>query len=1489
MKTTLIKSFSCRSLLPVANQCLDTAAGGLSLTPGFSQVFNRRPEQETVFNGLPRLGIGKLPRREAVETAPAAPLTPYTGLKPGVNETPPQTDLRPFLPWVQTRGHNNRPRGAETILHRMRTTLGYLILIALLGTSARAADRQVLPGHVPQAVAKLNLQATGRLPATNRLRLAIGLPLRNTNDLERLLQDMYDPASPQFRHYVTLEQFTERFGPTRADYEALKRFAVQHGLEVTATHPNRVVLDVAGPVSGIEDALQVKLRVYQHPTEQRTFYAPDVEPSVEAGLAVLDISGLNNYAGPRSASRAGVSSTSPYSFAGSGTGGDYMGKDFRNAYAPGVGLTGAGQIVGLMEFGAYSAADVTTYEDTAGLPHVPLQHILLDGAPATSGEANYEANVDIDMAVSMAPGLTKVVIFDGGSNEAGVWNDILNCMATNTQIKQLSSSWWVSEATHATSDQIFKEMALQGQSFFTAAGDGDSWNDDPLAAYVNWPCDDPCVTSVGGTTLTMTGDGAAYASERVWNDGFWLNYDDSAGQGTGGGISTVYPIPPWQKGLDMSANHGSTTMRNYPDVSIVAENFAMVLNGSVRTGCTGASYAAPLWAGFTALINEEAAANGEPVVGFLNPALYALGQNPNYTNCFHDITTGNNDAGPVAPLLFPAVPGYDLCTGWGTPTGSNLIHALAFPQRLGIAPGSPLAFTNSIGGAVSPASLAFTLTNQVGSLAWAVGQDVPWVGLSPTNGTLVAGGPATAVTVAPNPLAGNLTAGGYTANLYFTNLSDQSVVARQVTLAMAGPPVITSQPTNLTLIEGMSASFSVGTASNALLTYQWQFKIGSSVTNLTDGGNISGSASNVLTITNISWSDAGTYSVMVSNLAGSVPSAWASLTVFKGQPPVIVTQPSNQSLLPGAAASFTVVAAGDPPLSYSWQLNGTSLTNGGNVSGSSGSTLEITGTTPANAGNYSVLIINGFGSVTSTVAALDVPAVTTPGAALETFYSFTSNAFGIYPWGGLLQAKDGHFHGTARAGGSDGWGTVFRCATNGVASLVYAFTNGNDGAEPLGGLIQGANGQLYGTASQGGQTGAGTVFRTTTSGSLTGYSLNSASSGSFPYAALVQGKDGNFYGTANIGGQWGNGAVFRMTPGGALTALGTFNSEDGANPYSTLIQASDGNFYGTTAYGGADADFGTIFRITSAGILTTLFSFGYTNGYGPGAALTQDTDGSFYGTTYKGGAYDAGTVFKFAKDGAFTSLYSFTGGNDGSDCYAGLLLASDGNLYGATGGGGAYGLGTVFRISRQGVLTTVAHFDGWQGATPQGTLIQAADGKLYGTTVFGGASGFGAIYRLTLPMFLANPFTQVVATAGAPYAASLPTNAVQPTGDALTFAKVAGPAWLNVAANGALSGTPAVSDIGTNSFSVSLADTNGWSSTATMTIAVVPAPPIVLAISGQGQNLVLSWVGGQPPYQVQMATGLNNPSWQNVGGPVSANTLLLTPSNAAAFYRIQGQ
>ena len=250
--------------------------------------------------------------------------------------------------------------------------------------------------------------------------------------------------------------------------------------------------------------------------------------------------------------------------------------------------------------------------------------------------------------------------------------DLLNRMANDNLAKQISCSWYEPGGTANTSaDQIFKKMAAQGQSFFSASGDYDAYT-----GLIPFPGDTPYVTQVGGTTLTTTGPGGARVSETVWNQG--------DGIGSGGGISTQYPIPTSQTNINMTANQGSTTMRNTPDVALTAENVYVRADGQdYYVG--GTSCAAPLWAGFTALVNQQALASGKPTVGLINPAVDAIGSGVNYTSALHDITTGNNTSSS-SPSKFYAVTGYDLCTGWGTPAGQNLINALANPEALVITP-----------------------------------------------------------------------------------------------------------------------------------------------------------------------------------------------------------------------------------------------------------------------------------------------------------------------------------------------------------------------------------------------------------------------------------------------------------------------------------------------------------------------------------------------------------------------------------------------------------------------------------------------------------------------------------------------------------------------------------------------------------------------------------------------------------------------------------
>jgi subtilase family serine protease len=243
-------------------------------------------------------------------------------------------------------------------------------LLATVFSVQAVSTRQVLRGHVPEPVP--HLTAVARLPASQQLYLSIGLPLRNPEALTSLLQQIYDPSSPSYHQFLTLAQFKNRFCPSEQDYLALIEFAKTNGLSVTGLHANRMIVNVGGSVGDIERVFHVTLRAYKHPAEARSFYAPDVEPSLDRQVAVNDISGLSDFGKPHPnyiLQQKGLVSKA-ISNAGSGSGGSYKGYDFRAAYLPSVSLTGAGQTVALVQFDGYLASDIAVYESQAGLPAV---------------------------------------------------------------------------------------------------------------------------------------------------------------------------------------------------------------------------------------------------------------------------------------------------------------------------------------------------------------------------------------------------------------------------------------------------------------------------------------------------------------------------------------------------------------------------------------------------------------------------------------------------------------------------------------------------------------------------------------------------------------------------------------------------------------------------------------------------------------------------------------------------------------------------------------------------------------------------------------------------------------------------------------------------------------------------------------------------------------------------------------------------------------
>jgi subtilase family serine protease len=536
-------------------------------------------------------------------------------------------------------------------LQRLAAVLCALTLF--FAVAANAEQRPTLTTHVPDAVSSGVAPLVGHLPSAQRLSLAISLPLRNQAELDDLLQRIYDPQSSDYHHYLSVQEFTSRFGPAEADYAAVMSFAQANGLKVIDTAENRMVVDVEGPAANIENAFHVSLGVYQRPTDSRTFYAPDREPKVDLDVPVLHISGLDNFSLPhakniRTSRQTGGVGT------GSGPDGNFIGSDMRAAYYGSGPLDGAGQLVGLFELAGYELSDVINFFKKVKEPlKVPVRGVSVNGARLTCPPPSCDDSeqvLDIEMAISMAPGLSEVVVYVGNTDAA-----IFNKMAEDNVAKQLSCSWGWSD-NESVLDPIFKEFMAQGQSLFVATGDDGSGT----PGDVVWPADDPYVTAVGGTDLTTTGPGGAWKSETGWNG--------SAGAPSKNGI----PIPSYQQlpGVINSSNHGSTTLRNYPDVAAEANtNQYSCFDGGCFGGNGGTSYAAPQWAGMTAMANQQSIANGGSTLGFLNPALYAIGVGSSYDSDFHDITSGNNGK-------YNAVIGYDLVTGWGSPNGPNLIDAL---------------------------------------------------------------------------------------------------------------------------------------------------------------------------------------------------------------------------------------------------------------------------------------------------------------------------------------------------------------------------------------------------------------------------------------------------------------------------------------------------------------------------------------------------------------------------------------------------------------------------------------------------------------------------------------------------------------------------------------------------------------------------------------------------------------------------------------------
>ena len=544
-----------------------------------------------------------------------------------------------------------------------------LALAAALAVGVHAEG--VHTHHVHSAIPGGEAQMVGSPSPDKVMTLDVVLPVHDREGLKALALAVSDPGSPQFRHYLTPSEFTERFGPSQADYATVVSYMEERGLTVVGGSRDGMEVQVRGSVDKVERAFHVTMRNYKHPTENRTFFSPDREPTTDMAVKLWHVSGMDNFSIPHPkyvkrsdyAAAKGISVDAVVSHAttGSGPSASFLGSDMRAAYYGGTALTGAGQHVALFEYYGTDLADLTTYYKNIGQTNnVPVTLISTDGTSTSCLAKNNcddgEQELDITQALGMAPGLAGLEMYVGSTDTA-----IISAMTTHSPLAlAIGCSWGWTPADASTLDPYFEKMAVQGQSFFVASGDNSTWK--KTGAAEAWPGDDAHIISVGGTDLVTASAGGAWKSETAWVD-------------SGGGISPDrIAIPTWQQisGVITTANKGSTTLRNGPDVAANA-NFTFYTCDN-QTTCQanaygGTSFAAPMWAGLVALANQQAASQGKSAVGFFNPKIYAQNVTSSYSTGFHDVTSGTSGS-------YKAGTAFDLVTGWGSPKPAVITQLL---------------------------------------------------------------------------------------------------------------------------------------------------------------------------------------------------------------------------------------------------------------------------------------------------------------------------------------------------------------------------------------------------------------------------------------------------------------------------------------------------------------------------------------------------------------------------------------------------------------------------------------------------------------------------------------------------------------------------------------------------------------------------------------------------------------------------------------------
>lgn len=579
--------------------------------------------------------------------------------------------------------------------------VGISVLSVVVVAQAQQNSHVLLSAETAPLVARAS--KLGAASGQQKLDLSVGLQPRNSQELDSLLSNLYNPRSSEYHHYLSPQQFAAEFGPTPDQQQQVVSYLRSQGFSITHISSNGLLIDASASIAQAEAAFQVSINNYA--LGSKTFYANANPPTIPASLSSLitSIGGLNDsvhmhplYQLAPQAGKKGLgiggkrdqkNSVQPHA-SPSGYGPPDLVGAYDAAPLHSAGNTGNNQTVAVFELDGYTSSDVTAYFQNYNLGNPSISNVLVDGYDGSAGAGAIEVELDIEVVAAMAPKAAQIV-YEGPNTTQGV-NDTYNQIVTDDKAQITTISWGECESQSGnaelqTLDNILKQGSAEGIAMYAAAGDSGAYDCGDTNLAVDSPADDPNITGVGGTNLQI--NNGAYGSETVWSDPTDTQQSPE-GSGGGGGISTYFPLPSWQAGPGVK-NSYSNGNREVPDVSADADpatGYAVYCTVAAA-GCSssgwievgGTSAAAPLWAGSTADINDYLQQQGKTRMGFADQVLYGMENGTEPYTPFHDITSGNN-------LYYPATPNYDQASGWGSPDIYNIARDLASGTSTGPTP-----------------------------------------------------------------------------------------------------------------------------------------------------------------------------------------------------------------------------------------------------------------------------------------------------------------------------------------------------------------------------------------------------------------------------------------------------------------------------------------------------------------------------------------------------------------------------------------------------------------------------------------------------------------------------------------------------------------------------------------------------------------------------------------------------------------------------------